>query len=366
MAPRLKIGLIVPGFSAHERDWCIPALLDYVRVLAQSAEVHVFTMRWPERAGTYPVHGAVVHALNGRQKMGPRVLGLWARVTRAIAAEHCRAPFTALHAFWADEPGWVGAWAARQLRVPFILSLAGGELVAMPDIAYGLLRLPGRRALVQKALRQATRVTVGSEYLRNIARAFCDPTKIERLPLGVDTSLFSLPTEQPPPEPLLLNVGALYPVKDQTLLVRAFRRVAAQVPEARLELVGEGPLRGDLLKLAEGLNVHLAGAVPHEALAEGYRRAAVFVQTSRHESQGLAVLEAAACGLPVVGTPVGVLPEIGLGTSTESELAERVIELLRDAPRRKRLGLKAWEQIQSEFALRVTMGRWMQMYEAVG
>jgi hypothetical protein len=43
----MKIALIVPGFSAHEKDWCIPALLDYVRVLAQLAEVHVFKPRPP-------------------------------------------------------------------------------------------------------------------------------------------------------------------------------------------------------------------------------------------------------------------------------------------------------------------------------
>jgi glycosyltransferase involved in cell wall biosynthesis len=362
----MKVGLIVPGFSAHEHDWCIPALLDYVRSLARCAEAHVFTLRWPERGGRYSVYGASVHALDGRQKMGVRVWGLWTRALRAIAAEHRRAPFTLLHAFWADEPGWVGAWAARRLGVPFALSLAGGELVALPDIAYGLLRLPGRRALVQMALRQAARVTVGSEYLWSLARAFCRPRKIERLPLGVDTDLFSPPAEPPARDPVVLNVGALYPVKDQAALVRAFRRVAVQAPEARLEIVGEGPLHADLLRQAEGLNVRLAGAAAHDALPQVYRRAAVFVQTSRHESQGMAVLEAAACGLPVVGTPVGVLPEIGLAAHDETASVELIVELLRDAPRRERLGLVAWEQVRSKFALAVMMERWMQMYEAVG
>ena len=119
----VKIGLVLPGFSAHERDWCIPALLDFVRVLAQRAEVHVFTLRWPEHAARYEVYGAQVRALGGARRLGPRVLGLWAQAVRAIAAEHRRGAFDVLHAFWVDEPGWVAAWAGRQT------GRAGGALV---------------------------------------------------------------------------------------------------------------------------------------------------------------------------------------------------------------------------------------------
>src|SRR4051812_28560826 len=114
----MKIGLVVPGFSEHERDWCIPALLDYVRVLAKRAEVHVFTLRWPEQRGTYPVFGATVHALYPGRRLGVRVLGFWERAVRAIAGEHKRGHFDVLHGFWVDEPGWVAAWAGQRLRVP--------------------------------------------------------------------------------------------------------------------------------------------------------------------------------------------------------------------------------------------------------
>src|SRR4029077_12484140 len=141
--PNMKIALVVPGFSAHEQDWCIPALLNYARTLALQAEVHVFTLRWPERGGTYPVFGASVHALEGRKRLGVKVFSLWARALRAISDEHRRSPFDVLHAFWADEPGWVAAWAGGRLGIPVLLSLAGGELVGLRDIGYGLQLLPG-------------------------------------------------------------------------------------------------------------------------------------------------------------------------------------------------------------------------------
>ena len=89
----MKIGLILPGFSAREDDWCIPALLHLVRQLATRAEIHVFALRYPYRKGHYKVYGATVHALGG----GP-ASGLWRPylLTRGVAAvvgEHRRRPF---------------------------------------------------------------------------------------------------------------------------------------------------------------------------------------------------------------------------------------------------------------------------------
>jgi glycosyltransferase involved in cell wall biosynthesis len=373
----MKVALLVPGFSAHERDWCIPALLDYVRVLAQRATVHVFTLRWPEQGRKYSVYGATVHALDGRKQLGVSVLGLWARALRAIASEQRRAPFDVLHAFWADEPGWVAALASRWLNIPAIISLAGGELVGLPDIGYGLQRLPGRTTLIRLALRRATRVTIGSEYLCALAHSQCNPRKLLRVPLGVDTARFSpLPVGGESSiakrsgegkrvrerSPGILSVASLHPVKNHALLLRAFRRVAAELAEVQLQLAGDGPLKYELVQLAEGLNVQFLGEVDHGALPEIYRRADVFVQTSRHEAQGMAVLEAAACGVPVVGTPVGVLPEIGLVVRDEREIADQLLALLRDAPRRRALGEAARKKVEAEYSLTSTVERFEQLY----
>ncbi|MGH2522781.1 MAG: glycosyltransferase family 4 protein, partial [Anaerolineales bacterium] len=186
----MKIGLVLPGFSADEQDWCIPALLNYVHTLAVRAEVHVFTLRWPERGGKYQVFGATVHALDGRKRMGVRVLNLWVRALRAMEAEHQRRPFDLLHAFWADEPGWLAAWAGARLDVPVVISLAGGELVGLRDIGYGLQLLRGRGPLIRWSLRRAARVTAGSNYLCKLARDHLPRSqwsKITYAPLGVDT-----------------------------------------------------------------------------------------------------------------------------------------------------------------------------------
>ncbi|MCC7361388.1 MAG: glycosyltransferase family 4 protein [Anaerolineales bacterium] len=362
----MKIGLVVPGFSAHEQDWCIPALLDYVRALARLAEVHVFTLRWPERGGAYPVYGATVRALDGRKRLGPRVVALWARAVRAIAVEHRRGSFDALHAFWLDEPGWVAAWAARRLGVRAVLSLAGGELSRMPDIGYGLQLWPGRGALVRWCARQAAVVTAGSRAYAAVAESHFAAHGLKFpvvvAPLGVDLDRFQPRPAGPGAAQRLINVGALAPVKDQALLLRAFRRVAAVRPTAELVIVGEGALRSDLEAQAAGLPVRFAGAVPHADLPAWYANAAVCVQTSRHEAQGLAVLEAAACGLPVVGTPVGVLPEVGRAAAAEAELARVLLELLADDTQRRALAAAGQAVVRARFGLAGAVERFLALY----
>jgi glycosyltransferase involved in cell wall biosynthesis len=359
----MKIALVVPGFSSGEQDWCIPALLDYVRVLAQHAQVHVFTLRWPERSGTYPVFGATVHALDGRAHLGPRAAGLWARAVREISAEHRRGPFDVVHAFWLDEPGWVAALAGAKLRRPVVLSVAGGELVGLRDIGYGLHLLPGRKALGRWLMGRAALITGGSEYLLRLIGPHLPLSQHDRLrlvPLGVDLDRFR--PGRPAPTMAGLNVGALYPVKNQALLVRA----AARAPGVYVHIAGAGPLNVELQGLAAELGVsdrvRFLGAVEHGAMPRAYAQAGVLVQTSRHEAQGMALLEAAACEVPAIGTPVGVLPEIGLTASTETELAAALAALMQDPARRLALGREARERVAAEFALEQARRRFGEVY----
>jgi glycosyltransferase involved in cell wall biosynthesis len=271
-----------------------------------------------------------------------------------------------LHAFWLDEPGWVAAWAARQLGVRAVLSLAGGELSRMADIHYGLQLWPGRGALVRWSARQAAVVTAGSRAYAAAAQAHFAAHGLNRAvgvaPLGVDLERFRPQPAGPEAARRLLHVGSLAPVKDQALLLRAFRRVAAVRPEAELVIVGEGPLRAQLEAQAAGLPVRFIGAVPHDQLPRQYASAAMLVQTSRHEAQGLAVLEAAACGLAVVGTPVGVLPEVGRAAVTEAELVEALLELLANEAERRALAAAGQAVVGERFGLEAAVARFLALY----
>lgn len=313
----MRIGLITPGFSASESDWCIPALLNLVRELATRHEVTVLALRYPHHREPYTVYGAQVLPFGGAEARGLRRAPLLQRVRRALRERS----FDVLHALWAHEPGFVASLAARKQGPPVIVSLLGGELERLFEISYGGQITTIGRLLVKRALAKADLVTVGSQTLLGHASERVNSDRLRLVPLGVDTALFRPRSRSPNPDnPQLagnlkiLQVASLSPVKGHATLLQSFAKVVEARPGCHLHLVGEGPLEGALrtqlsdLGLTESVTLH--GAIPHERLPGYYRAADVCVQSSLFESQGMVVLEAAACGTRTVGTDTGILAEL--------------------------------------------------------
>ncbi|MDQ2972146.1 MAG: glycosyltransferase [Pseudomonadota bacterium] len=155
-------------------------------------------------------------------------------------------------------------------------------------------------------------------------------------------------------------VAMLIPVKRHLDLIDAFALVHAQLPQARLLLIGEGELRGEIeARIAElglGEAVRLSGEC--KDVENILRTLDLFVLPSSSEGLSNAILEAQACALPVVATRVGGNPELvrddcGLLVSPHdpAALAAALLELLRDAPRRARFGAAARERIVREHSL---------------
>jgi hypothetical protein len=99
----MNIGILLPGFSAHENDWAIPVQLNLVRELARRADVRVLALRYPHRRGIYSVHGAAVYSLAAGQARGWRRLAVWWYALQLLRRLHRERPFHVLHAMWADE-----------------------------------------------------------------------------------------------------------------------------------------------------------------------------------------------------------------------------------------------------------------------
>ena len=170
-----------------------------------------------------------------------------------------------------------------------------------------------------------------------------------------------------------MHVGALTPVKDQRLLLRAFARVLPAVPTARLDIVGDGPLRPELEHLAAQLGVRDAvcfrGSVDHAALPAVYASAAAFVLSSRHEAQCMVALEAAACARPIVGTSVGIIPQLAAaGAALASPVGDltALADAMHAALSDTQIGPRAQELVNRDFALPDCTARFRATYAALG
>lgn len=181
---------------------------------------------------------------------------------------------------------------------------------------------------------------------------------------GVDSEWF-MPCATPRADanaPALIGfVGRLSQEKHPALFLRAAALVHARVPAARFAIIGDGPLRGELESLAARLRIADVVTFAGECgdMPARYRSLDMLLSTSWHEGTPLAVLEAMACGLPVVATEVGGVPEIVVSGATgwlvaagnEAEMAERTVALLQSPPTMRRFGRAARERAMTLFPL---------------
>jgi len=204
--------------------------------------------------------------------------------------------------------------AARRAGVPLVVHTEHGKHYA----ARFLTRMQGRLAA-----RNARRFfCVSDDLAKEVERCRIVPKdKIFVVRNGIETARFAKSAERtelrrslsfPHAAAVIGTVGRLSDVKRQDVLLRGFAQVRKVMPEARLLLVGDGPMRGSLealaIELGIGSSVHFAG---YQADPQRFLQAMdAFALTSRSEGMPLAVLEAWAAGVPVIASRVGGLPEM--------------------------------------------------------
>jgi glycosyltransferase involved in cell wall biosynthesis len=369
----MRVGIILPGFSSDENDWAIPVQLNLVREMAVHDDLRVLTLRYPHRRDRYTIYGATVYSLGAGQIRGLGRLKLWANALLTLRRLHREQPFDVLHAMWADETGLIAAWAGHWLGIPVVVSIAGGELVGFDDLGYGLQRSAFSRWVVGQALNGADRVIAACTYARNLipqAGYNIPADKIRTITLGVDANIFTLPKSNPTPtETRLIHAASLVGVKDQATLLRALARLAQNIS---LDIIGTGPEENRLRNLAKQLGitqrVHFLGKIDYLALLAHYQQAALNILCSRHEGLGMVTLEAAACGLPTVGTAVGLLPDypnlgISVPVGDDTALAHAINELLSDKQKRIELGQSARKLVEEQFTIEETVKQFRRLYQ---
>lgn len=248
--------------------------------------------------------------------------------------------------------------------------------------ARGDIRGP-RRHLIGWAYRHADAVVAVSEGLRQefITDFGLDPAHTPLIHNPIDIERIAVMAQaaksEPSPimgtGPLILGIGRLHRSKGFDLLIRAFAMTANR--SARLVLLGEGPDRAALLRLAAELDVadrvHLAGFVsdPERWLAH----ASIFVLSSRWEGFGNVIVEAMACGLPVLATdcpsgPADILRHGETGFLVPAEnvpaLASGIDKLLSDHELARRLGCAA-KVACGRFSASVIGPRYMELFDKI-
>ncbi len=280
---------------------------------------------------------------------------------------------------------WFGAAAPLGLLAPALRAAGAQRIVATTHgHEVGWARVPGARAMLRRIAGEVDAVT----YLGEFTRARLAPAlgrhadRLVRMTPGVDADRFA-----PGPRgstiraqlglsdrPVIVCVSRLMPRKGQDTLIRALPRIRRQVAGAALLLVGGGPHRGALKRIAAACGVAddvvFTGSVATADLPAHYQAGDVFAMPCRSrlggidvEGLGIVFLEAAACGLPVVAGDSGGAPDAVVDATTGflvdpssvEEVADRCAGLLRDPTAAKAMGESGRQWVRARWNWETTV-----------
>jgi glycosyltransferase involved in cell wall biosynthesis len=256
---------------------------------------------------------------------------------------------------------------AQRLGVPLVTTFHGFDATLS---TLGLLSSPAwaNYPLFRHRLaHEGNLFLCASSFIRERVLAMGFPEERTRVHyIGVDC-LAIRPRDPAEETPTILHVARLVEVKGTEYLIRAFVAVAARHADVELAIIGDGPLRRSLEGLAASLGlegrVRFLGALPHVEVLARVRQAAMLVlpsvrtRSGRVEGLGMVLLEAAACGVPMVGSRLGGIPEVVIDGRTgllaperdAAALADRIGALLDDPAARRRMGGEARALVERQF-----------------
>ncbi len=275
-----------------------------------------------------------------------------------------------VHAHYASGYGLIGALSGFR---PFILSAWGSDITHFPYVS------PLHRRMMVFILRRADAVLSTSHFMAR---------KIQKLagvnswitPFGVDTTIFYDQNHRPGhknSDPLVIGtIKKMKPEYSIHILVWAFKRLREKLPHQplRLLLVGDGSERSRLEGLVSSLGlddaVDFTGYLPYSRVAEYHNKLDIYVNVSRAESFGVSVLEASACGRPVVATGVGGLSEVVrqgvtgflVDPDDSEQTARAVYRLIQDPALRSRMGQEGRAWVCRHYSLQSSLNTMLKVY----
>jgi len=252
--------------------------------------------------------------------------------------------------------------ACRRMRIPLIAHFHGYDAYRRTELqTFG----PGYKEMFRYA---AAIIAVSRDMQDQLIGLGAPQTKLHYNAYGVDPSIFygSDPLNSPP---TFVAVGRFVNTKAPYLTLLAFKETVAEVPEARLVMIGDGPLWNACYQMSKSFgissSVEFQGVRSHSEVAEIMRNARAFVQHSIRAHDGgsegtpVAVLEAGASGLPVVSTRHAGIKEAVIDTETGllvdegdiAGMAQHMIRLAKDNELAASLGKAAKQRVLAEYSM---------------
>jgi glycosyltransferase involved in cell wall biosynthesis len=268
----------------------------------------------------------------------------WFYLILYFLKDHQKYKFDLLFGFWGYPAGFLATMLSKIVNIPSAVYLLGSDAAGMKSINFGILHKPIVKRIALWTYRHTTLLLGISEFQKRQLSTF-GINDIKIIPWGVERNAYKFTNKKHDSSLHIIHVAHLSPVKDQVTLIKAFALIAKQ-RAAELKIFGEDFLKGSIQRLCRELRVEnqveFLHVIPYHQMPEQYAWADMMLHTSISEGQSMAITEAAASGVLLAGTRVGLLHDLGEGCGIVVDvgdyetLASKVLDLIDDN--------KKWDQ----------------------
>lgn len=276
-----------------------------------------------------------------------------------------------VHAHYASSYGLLGALTNFH---PLIISVWGGDVIDFPVTSIF------HRIIFQFSIRKADRLLTTSHFMADLLKKYYKKS-IEITPFGIDVTLFTpgikFPFFDQEFDAIIGCIKGLEWYYGIEYLIEAFEIVVSKLKDKRLKLVivGSGAIEQKILNMIKLKNLEnqilLTGKIDYDQIHYYHSLLDIFVAVSVYqESFGVAVIEASACGKPVIISRVGGMIEVVdenltgyiVPPQNADELADRIIKLVLDPELRLKMGQAGREKVINEYSLNSSIDKMMKIY----
>jgi glycosyltransferase involved in cell wall biosynthesis len=364
----LEIGSVYPPLTSlrHEHIACLRGTIHY----APPQEILKISEKNAKTNGNWPRDLVERH----ERKYGSGVKAEQRARNALYFADHFkRHGVDHVHVHFANRAAHTAMFLKEISGIPFSVTAHGQDF--MKDL--------GNDDLLREICAAAEFVAVETDYSRDLLRQRCPDSRIHRVYNGMDLTRFSAPHYEMSGNaaPRIISIGRLVAFKGFDYLIDACAELVRRGLEFTCEIIGDGPLRGDLEARIRKLNlsdrVHLPGSLSQAVVLEKLRSADIFALASVTDVQGASdvfptvIIEAMAAARPVVSTRLAGIPEsivhgeTGLLVPPEDTmaLAEALGRLIQDAKLRLHYGRAGRERIEQHFQIEHTVAALIELLQ---
>lgn len=276
-----------------------------------------------------------------------------------------------IHAHAALPCGHAAMLLSRQLSIPFVVTVHG--LDAFFDVQVRGYAGKWCRLVARTVYQQAARVVCISTRVADVLKRDVAAANLTTIHNGVNPSQFAVGKDDPG-HPKILSIGNLIPTKGHELLLRAFALLHERYPNLSCDIIGDGPERSRLQRLAKELNisskVRFLGRQTRKQVADSMQRCTIFALPSSYEGLGCVYLEAMSAGKPAIACRGQGIEDVIehrhngwlVDPADLQGTADALSSLLQDTSLQKRIGSEARKSILQRFTLQHQVERLAKLY----